>query len=99
MSSFTDMYLKFKNQRGYHTDNCFFKYNIILQCIYTICKCEELFFKNKFGDIFSELQCCILFIYLFIYLFTDLPIQKHYKDITRTLQRHYKTLQRHYKLT
>ena len=39
----------------------FFKYNIILQCIYNICKCEELFFKNKFGDIFSELQCCILF--------------------------------------
>ena len=38
---------------------------------------------------------------LFIYLFTDLPIQKHYKDITKTLQRHYKditkTLQRHYK--
>ena len=39
----------------------FFKYNIILQCIYAICKCEELFFKNKFSDIVSELQCCILF--------------------------------------
>ena len=39
----------------------FLKYNIILQCIYAICKYEELCFKNKFGDIFSELQCCILF--------------------------------------
>ena len=29
---------------------------------------------------------------LFIYLFTDLPIQKHYKDITKTLQRHYKDI-------
>ena len=24
--------------------------------------------------------------YLFVYLFTDLPMQKHYKDITNTLQ-------------
>ena len=29
------------------------------------------------------------------HLFTDLPIQKHYKDITKTLQ----DITRHYKLT
>ena len=50
-----------KRKRLSYRQLFFFKYNIILQCIYAICKCEELFFKNKLGDIFSELHCCISF--------------------------------------
>ena len=33
---------------------------IVTLFIYTLCKCGELFLKHKFGDIFSELHCCIL---------------------------------------
>ena len=48
--------------KSYHTDNCFFNYNIILHCVFILyASVKSYFFKNKFGDIFSELQCCMLF--------------------------------------
>ena len=34
---------------------------ILFYSVFILYASVKLFFKNKFGDIFSELQCCILF--------------------------------------